>query len=332
MPRIHDRVLDCAIYLYHSSRHAKRGEQSGGSGFLVGIPVGWDWDDWTPETMRSHHIYAITTAHVIEQGCSVIRLNTKGGSTKVIPCHPSSWLRHPNGDDLAITPIDPDPELYKFGYLSPVSESFMTKEIQDNIGLGPGDETFTVGRFIARNERQSNAPIVRFGHVSGLRPELITQERKVNGVHFAQESFLVESHSISGFSGSPVFVWIPVERTADIADPKARSEFRKLARSTAMRPREYFLGVDWGHLEDTAPPGMAGVVPAWKLVELLNIDEVIEMRRKKEESESKTVRGKLDIRASHTQKTRAGLEIPVPTKSSFMRDLDKATRKRKPSS
>lgn len=329
MPRIHDELLDCAVYLYESEQDAIAGAGFGGSGFLVGVPVGWDQDGWTESrSLRTHHIYAVTAAHLIENGFPVIRLNTKQGATKVIDCSSASWIVHPEGDDVAITPIEPDRELHKFSYVSVEFEMFVTKEVQHNVALGPGDETFTVGRFIARDERQSNAPIVRFGHVAGLGTEPIEQGDR----NFKQESFLVESHSISGFSGSPVFIWIPMERTVNIRDSEQRSRFRKMVRSYQHRPREYLLGVDWGHLEDEHPPGMAGVVPAWKLLEVLNTKEAIEMRREREKSESKTVRAKLDVRSPQTQKTRAGLEIPVPTKESFMHDLDKATRKRKPPS
>jgi hypothetical protein len=295
MPRIDDSVLDCAVYLYASERDAVEGAGFGGSGFLVGVQVGWDRDGWTvSNSARTHHIYAVTTSHVVEDGNSVVRLNTREGATKVIDLPPESWIHHPSGDDIAIAPIEPDREMHKFKYLGVGLGMFVTKERLKDCAIGPGDETFAVGRFVARDERQSNAPIVRFGHVSGLGTEFIDQgEHRSN---FKQESFLVESHSISGFSGSPVFVWIPLERTVKFRDPEMKSKFRREVRSYQHAPREYFLGVDWGHLEDTSPPGMAGIVPAWKLTEVLSTPEVVEMRQRKEQSESKVTRAKLDVR------------------------------------
>jgi hypothetical protein len=275
VPRIDDSVLDCAVYLYHSEQDAIEGAHSGGSGFLVGVPVGWDDDGWKSRP-RGTHIYAVTNSHVIEDGASVIRLNTRKGETKVIDLSRESWIHHPKSDDIAVAPIEPDRELDKFKYIGVGIDMFVTQERMKTSAIGPGDETFTVGRFIARDERQSNAPIVRFGHISGSGTELI---ERIDG--FKQESFLVESHSISGFSGSPVFVWVPLERTAKVADPQLMSQFRKAVRSYQHAPREYFLGIDWGHLEDEHPPGMAGVVPAWKLLEVLSTDEVIKMRREK---------------------------------------------------
>lgn len=329
--RIDDDVLDCAAYLYYSKRDAIAGTEAGASGFLVGVPVGWDDSDWKSRS-RGRHIYAVTNSHVVRDGASVIRLNTREGETKVINLSPESWIHHPKGDDIAISPIEPDPELYKFKYIGVAFDMFVTEELLDKRGIGPGDETFAVGRFVARDERQSNAPIVRFGHISGLGTEAIDQGKERN--NFKQESFLVESHSISGFSGSPVFVWVPYERTADIRDPEKRSQFRRQVRSYQHAPREYFLGVDWGHLEDESPPGMAGVVPAWKLLEVLSTDEVIKMRRVKEKSEAKITRAKLDVRSSATQATRpkegSPIEIPIPTEKTFFGDLKKIVRRERP--
>lgn len=326
MPRIDDSVLDCAVYLYESDHDATAGAHYGGSGFLVGVQVGWDRDGWTPDrSMRTHHVYAVTNSHVIEAGYSVVRLNTKQGATKVIDLSPKSWIHHPKGDDLAIAPIEPDRELHQFKYIGVGLDMFVTPERLKQSAIGPGDETFTVGRFIARDESQRNSPIVRFGHISGSGTEFI---ERIDGRR--QESFLVESHSISGFSGAPVFVWVPLERVMHLRDPEAQKRFRKSVRSVSASPHEYFLGVDWGHLEDTHPSGMARVVPAWKLTEVLTADEVVAMRQQKEQGESKTVRAKLDVRQP-TQKSHAGKEIPVPTKSHFLNDLSKATRRRKPS-
>jgi hypothetical protein len=75
-----------------------------------------------------------------------------------------------------------------------------------------GDEVFMIGRFMARDESGLNAPIARFGHLASSGVEIIKQDRG----GFPQESFLVEVHSISGFSGSPIFVRIPTNRVKPI--------------------------------------------------------------------------------------------------------------------
>ncbi len=133
MPRIDDSVLDCALYLYPSEEDAIQGTDYGGRGFLVGVPIGWDCDGWTASrSMRSVHIYAVTNAHVIEEGNCVIRLNTKEGATKVINCRQDSWILHPAGDDIAIAPIEPDRELHRFKYLGVGFDMFVTEEPFDS--------------------------------------------------------------------------------------------------------------------------------------------------------------------------------------------------------
>jgi hypothetical protein len=78
---------------------------------------------------------------------------------------------------------------------------------------------------------------------------------------------------------------------------------------------------------------MAGVVPAWKLTELLNCDKVLEMQNEEEKRIAKQTKhsAKLDVRKK-SQQSKAGIEIPIPSKSEVMDVFKKATRKRKPSS
>jgi hypothetical protein len=70
---------------------------------------------------------------------------------------------------------------------------------------------------------------------------------------------------------------------------------------------------------------MAGIVPAWKLSQMLAAPEIVEMRQKKERNDKTT--SKLDMRQRRSQKSHAGADIPVPAKADFERDLSKAIRK-----
>ena len=318
MPRINeDEILKCAVYLYSSESDAKAGEASGGSGFLIGIPY--------TTNSQNYHIYAVTAAHVIDAKFTMVRLNTRDGNTRTITYKQGNWVLHPSGDDVAIALLDLGSGEYAYEYIHGTPDLFITKELQTIINLGPGDEVFMVGRFIGRDEKQSNIPVVRFGHLSSLREEFIEVERGTK-----QESFLVEIHSISGFSGSPVFVSIPQERL-----PTEMQDRYNFPTQT------YLLGIDWGHLdgdqfspEKSIIPGMAGVVPAWKLRELLDDDQVIQMRKEREKKLATKSRVRLDVRRSRTQRTLAKnkedrIDIPVPTKGRFESDLTKAIRKRK---
>jgi Trypsin-like peptidase domain len=278
MPAIPLHFLDCALYLYPSVEAARQGEAFGGSGFILGVPFGeWDWE--TESGVATH--YAVTNSHVIRGGATVVRLNNRQGGFEVVPLEPESWIHHPDGDDIAIAPIVP-PENVRFATL-PVAQLVAKDEIVD---FAPGTDVFMVGRFITHEGRQRNTPTVRFGNVAMLPYEPIMTERGI-----AQESFLVEVQSLPGYSGSPVFTY----RTWGPSAPEKGEE------PTLAGIYVRFLGIDWGHLQTEKPvvqpdgsptseklavrqtTGMAGVVPAWKLTELLEEDEVVQMRKEGEE-------------------------------------------------
>jgi hypothetical protein len=95
---------------------------------------------------------------------------------------------------------------------------------------------------------------------------------------YPQESFLVEARSVSSYSGSPAFVWTP----------PFSHRGSLLGTALSQRSAIALLGVGWGHIQeptavvmDDAPTqetgmsvqgnvGLVGVVPAWKILDLLS--------------------------------------------------------------
>ncbi|MFI5352164.1 MAG: hypothetical protein ACHQZS_04300 [Candidatus Binatales bacterium] len=259
MPRIDDRILDCALYLYASEEDAQRGEHVGGTGFLVGISFGGDdllhADNPMERTADRRHLYAITASHVAG-GAPVVRLNTRDGN--LYTQTPAEWIHHRSGDDVAIAPLDLDSRVHQFRFVG--TNFFITEERWRTFRLGPGDETFMVGRFINRDETQSNMPVTRFGHIAGARPERLDQRPYRNVL---QESILVEVHSVAGFSGSPVFVSVPFYRLKPLHDERAQRQFRRQVLQSAQEPWDHLLGVEWGVLDsalsvDASPAGIGG--------------------------------------------------------------------------
>jgi hypothetical protein len=264
MPRIKDSTLESVIYLYPTVQHASEGVAIGGTGFLVGVP--------SSAAPGRSYVYAVTNSHVIREGNSpVVRLNTSDGKTEVVPYKDSNWFHHPDGDDLAVT-IVLGLRADRFAFKCADVSMLVTKERLKELNVGPGDDVFMVGRFISHEGRQRNLPAVRFGNISMMPWEPIRNEfRGIN-----QESFLVEMRSLSGYSGSPVFL---------------RSQ-----------GKIHVLGVDWGHLpifehvlekdKETrvsdgwvvkGNSGQAAVVPAWRLIDLLNSEEIVKAREELEE-------------------------------------------------
>jgi hypothetical protein len=301
VPFVPPYVLGSSIFLYGSEADARNGANWGGSGVLVGIP--------SKVNPSRTHLYAVSNDHIIH-ACPVIRLVGVDGDPLVLPITDASWDSHPDGDDVAICSLGARPDR-DWWY---VPEDLLLTP--DNVGpeeVGPGDDCVMVGRYINRELRQFDRPALRFGNLAML-PELVRQEER----SFDQESFLVDMRSHAGFSGSPVFVYYeaegwrylpPLAEVPDtddrVADATARVEALEqqvAGRDTSgVMGRTWLLGIDWGHLpiwDDVFDAhkrkvgrmavngGMSGVVPAWKLRELLN-DETkgIKMAREQAEQE-----------------------------------------------
>jgi hypothetical protein len=261
MPRLYDFVLNCVVYLYPSESDAGQGRRVGGTGFLVSARI----DESLSRT------YVVTNAHIIEQGGKFIRLNTTEGEFNIIESSESEWILHRNKDDVAIRPIDLDPI---FDTWSVSNEWFVTKDVARKFNFGIGDDVFMVGRYIDHEGKQQNLPAARFGNISMMPGELVHQKERN---HF-QESYMVEMRSLPGFSGSPVFTSIvppAVERIEGFgAQPR---------NATFYTGRPLLLGIDWGHFIFKLPvqderksvdvyPAMTGVVPAWKIQELIDLE------------------------------------------------------------
>jgi len=277
-------------------------------------------------------IYAVTNRHVVDHRATTIRLNTQDGGFDVLETPDDGWFRHPDGDDIAVCPIGLDSNIHKF---TSVSIKFMlTREILDRYKIGPGDEACFVGRFVNHEGKQRNTPTLRFGNLAMMPWEPLVAETGLK-----QESYLVEARSLPGYSGSPVFVYDnPV--------------YPRPEEQTPLNPANhmwgpYLLGIDWCHLyrwaevvgADKRTPvepsmwvkentGMMGVIPAWKLIDILQMEEIAMGRR---EAEQRWL--------DDNQKASEGVSLDnaaqdngVFTKDNFLRDLRRVTRRVEPQS
>ena len=102
MPGIDDDLLDCAVYFYSSVEAAKEGHQSGGCGFLLGVPS----DATFPVPGRQQPVgiwclHAVTNKHVIDAGCRVARVGGQDGTPAIWETSPDDWFLALD-DDLAV--------------------------------------------------------------------------------------------------------------------------------------------------------------------------------------------------------------------------------------
>jgi hypothetical protein len=270
MPRIPQTYIDCAVYLYPSRRAAERNSDDGGCGALVGVPF--------TNNPNLPHLYVVTNVHVARDN-RVIRYNTDKGS-KVVDLSAGQWIGHPDGSDVIACPLRHNVDLDgRFSVIS--TDGFMTRAIMAQIPLRHGDELFMVSRYLGHPGDSDVEPIVRFGTLAKSRPITIDN----------QESFLAEMRSLSGHSGSPTFVFFYGMQARLGADSDDK----------LPKPAVYFMGLDWGHPPQRRPiiepgrgpvagglyvndnSGIACVVPAWKVTELLNQEDFVNARREIEQ-------------------------------------------------
>src|SRR5438094_7553473 len=196
MPRIPDVLIECIVYLYPSVDEANRGATSiepgqGGTGFIVDVAV-----EDGPKDLRARYI--ITNSHVVgpEGKSPIVRVNTAAGGFDTLALSEGSWLHHPDADDVAVTPIGLSATHHRFRSLDWTTWALTKQELED-WRVGPGDQVYFVGRFRYQEGRARNLPTVRQGHIARMPLD----EGIINSRGIKQESFIVEAHSLSGYSG-----------------------------------------------------------------------------------------------------------------------------------
>jgi hypothetical protein len=264
IPPIPSRLLDCVFYVYPDEDAARRGDEFGGAGFMVSVPL-----------LRTEFLYAVTNHHMLDDG-RILRFNTRGGDVELLPTKPSDWRQHGDGDDLAVMPFGIKRENNHLQLSAVPARDFVTEQgIPLESGgyqvLSPGQDVFAVSRFVTHDGRQRNQPVVRFGQLAMMAGEPIED----NGI--SQVAFLVEMLSLSGASGSPVFVY-GWGYGGGMAEPVSLlgidfchlRVWRQVVQTSNLDP---ITGLS---VEQNS--GMMGVIPAWKLFELLEEGELKEAR------------------------------------------------------
>jgi hypothetical protein len=286
MPKIPDRLLDNVFYLYASVEDAKSGERFGGTGFLVSVP-----SEIFPD--QGAVVYGVTNWHVAcRDGFSVVRLNTLGGDTDIFAFEPHEWTFDPRFD-IAVQGIPIDATKHRLS-LIPV-DSLISQELIDRYQIGLGDDVFMIGRFIDHDGGQTNKPTARFGNIS-LMPSPIEQP---NG-HKA-DSYCVDLRSRSGYSGSPVFVYRTPAGNLELAREMVLAHPLRSLGPAFMG----LLGIHWGQFPERwriekgrtvadeaehgalitegqyvrGVSGMTCVLPAFNILEVLNMPELLNDRK-----------------------------------------------------
>jgi hypothetical protein len=334
--RLPDEFLRSVVFLgQREVEHGKEKLHLGGTAFVVGVP--------TREPPVDYHLYLVTARHSIfelEGMDYLVRANTKEGCFKEIPISGNEkWWFHPTEEtsvDVAVLPWqiadDDDTRFLK------TDELFLIRETESwkDSDVGPGDEVYTVGLFTKLRGETKNFPIVRTGNIA-MTPDEMLPEATIGKFRGPIEAFLIESRSVGGLSGSPVFVRVTATKNTILTADSGRKRWGDISVSGPL----YLIGLAHGHWE-IAPErknkvkihaalkdepsinlGIAVVIPAKKIMEVLNHPELIQMREKDE---------KRTLEKEGTTTQDSAFKRPKISKKTFVDTLKKVSRKVKPKS
>jgi hypothetical protein len=193
MPRIPDQLQHSIVFLFPNADAARNGTGAGGTGFVVELPS---------KTGENPNTYLITNVHVALGGNRTLRINQNNGEDSVtFETEASGWVSHSNGDDIAVYRIEIMPT-WKLSAIS-WADLAVTPDRLNELNMGVGDEVVMIGRFISHDGIQINQPLARFGNIAMMPDHSVKDGRGIK-----VEAYLVEMRSLSGFSGSPVFVYM----------------------------------------------------------------------------------------------------------------------------
>ncbi len=284
-------------------------------------------------------LFLATARHVAEklEGKDfALRGNSKlDGSVVIIEGHADQkWWYHPTEReyvDAAVTIFFP-PNLRDLDINWVGTDVFADEEIIKEAALGVGDEVFMAGLFTKVKETTKNIPIVRIGNLAMMPGEKIPfKDGKLI------DAYLVESRSLGGLSGSPVFIRQTILSQGFTASGHfLNSKHEPLPVNEVVYVgglgRIYFLGSAIGHWEaptgfplpenEAVNMGISPVVPAHKIKEIIMQPKLMEVARAMSEQMAKTKYADAVYDFASEKKK----EEPF-TREDFEAALKKATRK-----
>jgi hypothetical protein len=272
------------------------GPEYRGTAYIVAVPGGHgaittETDGDRTTTIRYPYTFLVTARHVAEklEGRDFhLRVNKQDGTIAVIRDHAHTrWWYHPTEKkyvDAAVTNFAPmeRPELD----IEPVPIGMFADEaIIEEHNIGVGDEVFITGLFTKVVETTRNIPIVRTGTVAMIPGEKIPFGKDLI------EAYLIESRSIGGLSGSPVFVRETLRMEVFTASGRILDSASKPLPPNQILEIQgtgqfYFFGSVIGHWDlprsatitesEALNMGISPIVPAHKIREIIQQQEILE--------------------------------------------------------
>jgi hypothetical protein len=276
--RVPDPILKSVVFIGVRNEDGEPVYRS--TAFFVSVPGAFGELSW---------IYLVTAKHVAEKIAHlpfVVRVNRRNDSPLVLDGAGTKWWYHPTAAesvDAAATFWSLPPEIGKQLDIAclPIA-MFMSDEVFQKHNIGVGDQVFITGLFTDLQDTSRNLPIVRTGNVALMPDEKIPFR---NGKLL--EAYLIESRSIGGLSGCPVFVR-GTNMLRGLKNDAGENSTACVSSNTF-----FLLGSMIGHWD--APPslnpiheekvnmGISTVTPAKQIRGIINHPELVEMRKKWDE-------------------------------------------------
>ncbi len=215
-----------------------------GTAFFIGVnPVDPDSNEQWCTVVTALHVIA----GIEESGSQIfLRINKRGGGFQYLEMPFERWVRpiHSDGIVDAAACFFPSESQKIFDYRYVGEEQAATNEQLKKLHIGVGDAVYMAGLFVNHIGAERNEPIIRSGSVAAIpEDEVLTK-------HGLMRSYLIESRSIGGLSGSPVFIEPAIVYHTEDGKIHARQQ-----RTRAS----HLLGVMHGHWD--APEGIGPDVP-----------------------------------------------------------------------
>ena len=156
--------------------------------------------------------YLVTAAHIARDlaGPFKFRANDRSGAGHDEVVSAGSWLFHADPTvDIAVLRLDVPQHLgvrpYELKYV-------LDERRRVEKGIGHGSATYTVGLFNRLGERDKITPVTLTGHIALLPDDekIPVQDWTKKTGTVRVEGYLIQSASVGGVSGSPVYVCRPV--------------------------------------------------------------------------------------------------------------------------
>lgn len=339
--QIDEGILKCSVFLGAPN---ERGFGAEGSGFFVYL---------TEEELD--FTYVVTCRHVIQPfdppgstnlnpGKIWIRANTKlDRKPRTIETIRGEWFPHPDRTiDICAYPFDvrkwDADDVLDIGRFQ-IQSIVLHKELEETAGLSLGEEVFITGCFVGRIGESRNIPVVQIGNIAALPRE------PVWGGSPRHPAYLIETKSLGGISGSPVFLntalLAPLRlkpKMSKTPDGQKISPYLLIAIMQGLHSGNYYSDFVGEREDQIIPPVPADVdfnagigigIPVVHILETLNQPALKEARMATIQAKKKEVGYRPASSSPQTKVTAsAPSEIPPSDRERFNSLLNAAAQKR----